>query len=123
MDLRDTAAFVRDPGARVNCAMLPFSVKLDVDMKVPQAAEAGEVERLHRAAATIQRCWRRHRARSELLQSAAAMAGGVGMSSMPSAVAVLRGLGRVSGRGPPRRLESMLAAVDSVEGGDVYGAW
>lgn len=34
MDLRDTAAFVRDPAARVNCAMLPFSLKLDMDMKV-----------------------------------------------------------------------------------------
>lgn len=34
VDLRDTAAFVRDPAARVNCAMLPFSLKMDVDMKV-----------------------------------------------------------------------------------------
>lgn len=34
VDLRDTAAFVRDRAARVNCAVLPFSCKVDVDMKV-----------------------------------------------------------------------------------------
>ncbi|EFN50645.1 hypothetical protein CHLNCDRAFT_144044, partial [Chlorella variabilis] len=113
VDLRDTAAFVRDPSARVNCAMLPFSCKVDVGTKVPRAAEQGEVERLHRGATLIQRCWRRHVARASM----AAATGGAPTGAAPAAAAVLAGLGR--GRGP-RRLDSMLAAVDTVEAGDTY---
>ena len=36
VDLREFAAFVRDPRARVNCVLLPFSARLDLDMHVPQ---------------------------------------------------------------------------------------
>jgi len=65
-DLRQFAAFVRDPAARVNCFLQPFSCGLELEMKVPQAAEAWEVERLHRAAYTIQRHWLRFCARQKL---------------------------------------------------------
>lgn len=114
VDLRDTAAFVRDPSARVNCALLPFSCKVDVSTRVPRAAEQGEVDRLHRAATLIQRCWRRHCARKGMARS---MPAGTDMGAAPAAAAVLAGLGRGGERGP-RRLDSMLAAVDNVEGAD-----
>ena len=113
LDLRETAAFVRDPSARVNCVMLPFSCRMDLDMRVsdglgwtmllecrrarfmwaalvshqplraplasphrqvPQAAEQGEVDRLHRAATVIQTHWRRHVRRITLVRRAAARA-------------------------------------------------
>lgn len=83
-------------------------------LQVPQAAEQWEVERLHRAATQIQQAWRRHVARrADAAASAQAAA-------LPQAVALLQGVAR-SATGP-RRLDSMLAAVETVEHGDPAGA-
>lgn len=81
--------------------------------QVPQAAEQGEVERLHRAAALIQQTWRTYCARKALRAAGQGMGGSAG----PSAAAVMGALGR---SGPPRRLDSMLAAVETVEGAGDY---
>ncbi|KAL6785838.1 hypothetical protein ACKKBG_A00370 [Auxenochlorella protothecoides x Auxenochlorella symbiontica] len=62
-DLRDFSAHVRDPCARVHTVLLPFSGTATCDQVAPQVAEQEEVDRLHRAAATIQAHWLAHRAR------------------------------------------------------------
>lgn len=79
---------------------------------MPQAAEQGEIERLHRAATVIQHSWRSYCAR-KALDAAAAAGQPAGGPAGPAAAAVMAGLGR---RGPLRRLDSMLAAVETVEG-------
>lgn len=85
-------------------------------LQVPQAAEQWEVERLHRAAALIQQCWRRYLARK------AEAAAGSRATALPQAVAVLQGVAR--GAGAPRRLDSVLATAETMElGGDPYGVW
>lgn len=66
LDLRELAAFIRDPMARANCILQPFSCSVEVNSQVPEAAEYLEVERLNRAATLIQRHWRRHAARQAL---------------------------------------------------------
>ena len=101
------------------CALLPSPLLVFLGLQVPQAAEQGEVERLHRAVTLIQQCWRRYCARKALAQSSSTMRSG--SDAAPAAAAVLAGLGRDGSHGPPRRLDSMLAAVDTVEGGDPYG--
>jgi hypothetical protein len=102
---------VRDRSARVNCAVLPFSCKVDVDMKAPQAAEVGEIERLHQAASAIQRAWRAHCTRKMLDQANAAAVDSEALAR--SAALSMADFGR---RSAPRRLDSMLAAVETVEG-------
>lgn len=81
---------------------------------MPQAAEQWEVERLHRAATQIQQAWRRHVARR------AEAAAGARATALPQAVAVLQGVARSAAS--PRRLDSMLAAVEPAEHGDPAGA-
>ncbi len=66
IDLRELAAFIRDPIARANCVLQPFSCSVEVNSQVPEAAEHLEMERLDRAAALIQRQWRRYSARQAL---------------------------------------------------------
>ena len=58
VDTQDLCTFVRDPRARVNCVLQPFSFSAEIENVIPQAAEAYEFERLQRAAITIQRTWR-----------------------------------------------------------------
>lgn len=57
-DLREFVSFVRDPKARVNCIVQPFSCSAEIDTRVPEVAEVGQAEKLHRAACVIQRQWR-----------------------------------------------------------------
>jgi len=59
VDLRELAIFIRDPRARINCILQPFSCSAEVHTQVPQAAEHIEISRLHRAAGLIQRQWRK----------------------------------------------------------------
>ena len=66
LDLRELAAFIRDPVARANCILQPFSCSVEVNSQVPEAAEYLEVEKLNRAATLIQRQWRRHAARQAM---------------------------------------------------------
>lgn len=77
------------------------------------------MERLHRAATLIQQSWRRYVARKTFAAQAAAAGAPPRSSAVPDAAAVMAGLGR---RGPPRRLDSMLAAVETVEAGDPHSA-
>lgn len=82
-DLRELAAFIRDPGARANCILQPFSCSAEVKTQVPQAAEHIEIERLHRAASTIQRQWRRLQAYRQLRSQ-----GGMGDAALPAVAAL-----------------------------------
>ena len=66
IDLRELAAFIRDPIARANCVLQPFSCSAEINSQVPEAAEHLEMERLDRAATLIQRQWRRYSARQAL---------------------------------------------------------
>jgi len=66
IDLRELAAFIRDPIARANCVLQPLSCSIEVDSQVPEAAEHLEMERLDRAATLIQRHWRRYSIRQSL---------------------------------------------------------
>eukprot|EP00887_Chlorella_sp_A99_P007742 scaffold20.g7742.t1 len=119
-DLRNTAAFVRDPAARVTCAMLPLSCKLDLSVRVPRAAEQGEVERLHQAACRIQRAWRRYCALRAFRRAAAAGAPPVSEGGAAAAATLLAGLpagGAGAAARGPRRLDSLLEAVETTAGG------
>lgn len=66
IDLRELAAFIRDPIARANCVLQPLSCSVEINSQVPEAAEHLEMERLDRAATLIQRHWRRYSARQAL---------------------------------------------------------
>jgi hypothetical protein len=66
VDVKDMAAFIRDPNALVRCILQPFSCSMELMSQVPEAAEHLEVERMHRAATIIQRQWRRLMARKLL---------------------------------------------------------
>lgn len=81
VDLREFAAFVRDPGARVNCVLQPLSGRAQIDMRVPEAAEHMEAQRLNLAAAAIQRHWRAYRARREMRSAMGASAGAATVGS------------------------------------------
>ena len=52
LDLRETAAFVRDPSARVNCVMLPFSCRMDLDMRVGGGLDGWQAAQMGRADAS-----------------------------------------------------------------------
>lgn len=71
----------------------------------------GEIERLHHAASAIQRAWRAHCTRKMLDQATAAAMDSEALAR--SAALSLADFGR---RSAPRRLDSMLAAVETVEG-------
>lgn len=85
------------------------AIALTCPSQAPQAAEVGEIERLHQAASAIQRAWRAHCTRKMLDQTSATDSGALARSAAMS----MADFGR---RAAPRRLDSMLAAVETVEG-------
>jgi hypothetical protein len=96
IDLRELAAFIRDPIARANCVLQPFSCSVEVNSQVPEAAEHLEMERLDRAATLIQRQWRRYSARQALRTRIENQAHG----AIPAVASFVTGNGRRSFSGP-----------------------
>lgn len=118
VDLRELAGFVRDPGARVNCFLLPLSCTVALRRVVPQAAEAEEVERLHAAAATIQRAWRM------FCIARALRAAGKSDSAIKAAQRMVPSSGMGSpvhkGAATKKNLETLM---DKIEGGPQLGTY
>ena len=81
--------------------------------QVPQAAEQGEVERLHRAANRIQSAWRRYRRRQAWKRR---------MAASHSAEADGPPGTATRGRGP-QRLESMLGSPSATPHQDTASDW
>lgn len=112
VDLRELAGFVRDPDARVNCFLLPLSCTIALRRVVPQAAEAEEVERLHAAAAMIQRAWRLFRIVQKL------RAAGKSDSVIRAAQRLIPSSGLGSPVATKKNLESLM---EKIEGGPRMG--
>lgn len=68
-DAQDLSTFIRDPRARVNCVLQPFSFSAEIESIIPHCVEAQEFEKLQRAAVVIQRQWRQFVARRYALEA------------------------------------------------------
>lgn len=105
---REGIAARGEPSAS-RCSPKHHAIALTCPSQAPQAAEVGEIERLHQAASAIQRAWRAHCTRKMMDQTSATDSGALARSAAMS----MADFGR---RAAPRRLDSMLAAVETVEG-------